>query len=336
VRKLKSLIVYAVLGALVAEPSWIGYKLFSPSLYGRDPDAVDYLSMANGNFAVSAVHRYRVIIPSLVHMMPFAHHAGFFVFNVAFTALAAAFLLALLLTYVPVEYALIGLLAFVMSRDVVAAAGMPMVDSLLYAAIAAAFYGIRIKSKWIVGAVLILGPLVKENFIFLIPLMIAFGPGKKIRLLSFAALGLILAVLMRLFIDASIGASEAQAISTDFSHLGYMRGALMGLFTAHAMETLWMAFGPFWIPLIAVVVAGYLDREFVWWLPLVALQMLLSGGQYSRMAVLAFPSVAVATSLGMAMAARRWLDVRPDSVGDPETARYSLYLRAAERRRISR
>jgi hypothetical protein len=336
VRKLKSLIVYAVLGALVAEPSWIGYKLFNPALYGRDPDALDYLSMANGNFAVSAVHRYRVVIPSLVHMMPFAHHAGFFVFNVAFTALAAAFLLALLLTYVPVEYALIGLLPFVMSRDVVAAAGMPMVDSLLYAAIAAAFYGLRIKSKWIVGVVLILGPLVKENFIFLIPLMIAFGPGRRLRLLSFAALGLVIAAVIRLFIDASIGASEAQTIFTDLAHLTYMRGALRGLFTAHAMETLWMAFGPFWIALIAALAAGYLDREFAWWLPLVAVQMLLSGGQFSRMAVLAFPAVAVATSLVMATAARRLFDLGPDSVGNLDGARYSLYFRAAERTKISR
>lgn len=243
--------------------------MFNPAIYGADPDSIDYLSMANGNFAVSPIHRYRLVIPTLVHWLPLNHHAGFFVVNAAFTALAAAFLLALLLTYVPVEYALIGLLPFLMSRDVVAAAGMPMVDSLLYVAIAATFYSIRTKSEPVLAAVLVLGPIVKENFVFLIPLLIAFGPKRKGRLMVLATAGVAIAAVIRFSIDASVGASQAQAITGDLSHIIYVSEALRRLATAHGIGTLWMAFGPFWIAFLAALAAGELDAPLLWWLPLV-------------------------------------------------------------------
>jgi hypothetical protein len=288
--------------AMIAEPAWISYKLYEPAVLNSD--AADYLSIANGNFDVWGLHRYRLLVPEAVRLLPLPHRAGFFLINTLLVGAAAALLYEFLLTYTSPAPAFLGLISFLMSRDVILETGTPMVDSLLFLAIAAGFYAIRTKSSAVLALVLLLGTAVKENLLFLVPILIWYGPVRKNRAIGLAALGVCLEVAIRHSIDAYIGASMFGSVSIALAHVQNIVPTIRALLTLHGVGTLWMAFGPFW----AVVIYGSvtqrecwltrMDAPLIWWLPLVVVQMLLAGGgNVSRMAVLAFPTMAAAVAL---------------------------------------
>jgi hypothetical protein len=286
---------FLLFAAFVAGPAWISYKLFNPAIYGgSDPE--DYVALATGQVVTHPIHRYRIVEPLIVRA--FARHhprEGFFILNVALTAGAATCLFTMLLEDAPLVVALLASLVLLGSRDVIAATGMPSVDPAAYLVVSGCFLALKKRCRWALAAILLLGPTVKENCLFLFPLILVFGALSLMESALYAAFGLLLALMVRMLVG-SHGLSEN--IGASVAHGRNLFGSLWELFTPHGIGTLWMAFGPFWL----IAAWGFrdwpkLDPQLLWWLPLVFAQMLLSGpGEASRMGVLAFPTIATAVA----------------------------------------
>lgn len=319
---LPMLAAYLFFAGLLAGPAWIGYHYFALSRYSAGNDVVSYLRIAQGEAPANPVHFYRVAVPLAARALAdgvsiLAPHrdrqqlirGAFLVVNLAITAAAALVLYLMLLDFVPEPgYALLGVLAFLLSRDVIDETGLPLVDSLMFLAVAASFYAIRVRSAPILAAVLLLGPSVKENFAFLVPILFFFGALSKPRILALLIVGYGLAFGVRSAADTWFHTAQIHNLAAAFAHVGKIPGSIHDLMNGHGEATLLMAFGPFW--LIAALGffggaearatwLGRLDAPLLWWLPLVFVQMLLSGN-LSRMAVLAFPTMGAAVTLILA------------------------------------
>jgi len=117
----------------------------------------------------------------------------------------------------------LALLAVLSSRWAVYAAGLPLTDSLYLLVFGLAYYAVKRgrEASWAMAACLLLGPLAKESFVFLLPWLLWFGrkalPWPK-QLLFLATGGLALAGV-HYFIDSSLAAPPTQAVSNAFEHL---------------------------------------------------------------------------------------------------------------------
>ncbi len=310
---------YLFFAGLLAGPAWIGYHYFDLSRYPAGNDAVSYLRLAEGQRPANPVHFYRVAVPIAARALAEAAsiaaphrdrqtliRGAFFVVNLALTAAAALILFLMLLDFVPEPgYAIIGVLAFLLSRDVIDETGLPSIDSPLFLIIAAAFYAIRMRSEPILAAVLLLGPAVKENFAFLVPIVFFFGAMSKPRIVGLLIIGYLMAFGMRSAVDVWLHTAQAQNLSAAFAHQHMIPGSIRALLDGHGELNLLMAYGPFWLIVALGFIGGRearaawiarLDAPLLWWLPLVFVQMLLSGN-LSRMVILAFPTMGAAVTL---------------------------------------
>jgi hypothetical protein len=318
-RALALLAHYLFFAGLLAGPAWIGYHYFALNRYPAGNDIVSYLRLAAGEAPFNPVHGYRVAVPLAARgladavsiVVPHRDPNGlireaFFAVNLALTAAAALVLYLMLLDVVPQPgYALLGVLAFILSRDVIDETGLPSIDSLLFLTVAASFYAIRVRSSPILAAVLLLGPSVKENFAFLVPILFFFGALSKPRILVLLLVGYGLAFGVRLAVDAQLHTAQVHNLDAAFAHAHQIPASLRDLLGGHGVLTLLMAFGPFWLIAALGFFGGAeararwlaaLDAPLLWWLPLVFAQMLLSGN-LSRMAILAFPTMGAAVAL---------------------------------------
>jgi hypothetical protein len=313
---------YLFFAGLIAGPAWLPYHYFDLSRYPTGNDVVSYLRLAEGQPAANPVHTYRVAVPiaarALAGVVSIAtpHRSrealirpAFFVVNLALTAAAALVLFLMLLDFVPEPgYALIGALAFILSRDVIDETGLPSIDSPLFLIVAASFFAIRVRSEPILAAVLLLGPSVKENFAFLVPILFFFGAMSKPRIVGLLIIGYLMAFGMRSGVDLWLHTDQTRNLAAALAHEHKIPGSIRDLMQGHGELNLTMAYGPFWLiialgffggPEAREAWIGRLDAPLLWWPPLVFVQMLLSGN-LSRMAILAFPTMGAAVTLILA------------------------------------
>ncbi len=288
---------FILFATFIAGPAWIPYKLYDPATAAARglSDSLDYIALADNQFVANPVHRYRVVEPLIVRVFARMHpRQGFFVLNLALTAAAATCLLAMLLESVPLTVALLSSLVFLGSRDVIVATGTPMIDPSLYLLIAGCFLALKKQSRWALALTLLLAPTIKENGLFLFPLIFLFGSLSSRECASYGALGILVALGVREIVDRHFGGAMSENIAASIQHLRNVPGAMQEAVSLHGLGTLWMAFGPFWL----ILAWGFrdwrkLDRQLLYWVPLVFVQILLAGpGGSSRMAILAFPVVA--------------------------------------------
>lgn len=346
---------YLFFAGLLAGPAWIGYHYFALNRYPAGNDIVSYLRLAEGEAPANPVHFYRVAVPLAARMLADGFsiltpnrdpqeliRSAFFVVNLAIMSAAALVLFLMLLDFVGEPgYALIGVLAFLLSRDVIDETGLPSIDSLMFLTVAASFYAIRVRSATILAVVLLLGPAVKENFAFLVPILFFFGASSKRRILDLLIVGYGLAFGMRLAVDAWLHTAQMHNLAAAFAHAGMIPGSIHKLLDGHGEATLMMAFGPFWLIAALGFFGGAearaswlkrLDAPLLWWLPLVCVQMLLSGN-LSRMAVLAFPTMGAAVALILSrhpIAVSLVRGVGPDSAAIANEGNSGISTREAE------
>jgi hypothetical protein len=312
---------YLFFAGLLAGPAWLVYHNFDPHRFSAGNDVVSYLRLAQGQRPENPVHFYRVAVPIAAGAMARAvalitHRdpatllrASFMVVNLALTAAAALILFLMLLDYVADPgYAFVGVLCFLLSRDVIDETGLPSIDSLLFLTVAASFYAIRLRNQPMLGVVLLLGPSVKENFAFLLPILFLFGALPTGRFIVLMGVGYLLALGMRGGVDAWLHTAQARNAAAAIAHARRIPASLRYLASPHGAANLLMVFGPFWLILALGFFGGAqarsawrdgMDRALRWWLPLVLAQMLLSGN-LSRMAILAFPVMGAAVALILA------------------------------------
>lgn len=313
-------LVYLLAVGLVAGPAYTMYVHYD---FSHSRDARSYLSMARGEFSgIRITHRYRVLVPAAAaavawplqkvypHIWP--HRAtsewptrlGFYLVNTLLMGAVGLVLFQTCLLYeaTPAAAAL-AVVAVLSSRWAVYISGLPLIDSLYLLVFALGFYGARSGSALALAACLVLGPLAKESFVFLVPWLLLFGRPALgwPRQLAWLALGGALAYGVRFWVDSRIGAPPAESVQNALAHLENLTYSLRRLFSVKGAGEIFSIFGVFSLALLA----GWQGPR-AWWRTLgwpglglvvvVAVHMLLSG-DLGRMGYLLAPAFAVAFSL---------------------------------------
>ena len=322
------MLVYLLALGVLAGPAYTMYVHYD---FSHSLDTRSYLRMARGEFAgVSVTRRYRVLVPAAaaavawpleqVYARVWPQRAAsewplrlaFYLVNMALLAAAGVVIFETCRLYgaTPAAAAL-AVVAVLCSRWAVYTAGLPLVDSLYILVFALAFYAPKAGSAAALVAVLLLGPLAKESFVFLVPWLLLFGrPALNWpRQLAGLAVGSALALAVRYYIDARIGAPPTESINNALSHVHNLVYSLRRLLSVKGVGEIFSVFGFFWLMLLA----GWrgqrqwlrpLGRPAVALVAVVLAHMFLSG-DLGRMGYLSAPVFAVAFAL--ALTQKSWL-----------------------------
>ena len=289
-------------------------------------DTTCYMRMAEGDYTVRSTARYRVITPMIVQyvlhpLLTKTHHIvwshrdpdpewlrklSFFFVNSTLMALTGVLIFKLCLLYkASAAAAACGALSFLLSWHTSYFAGTPLMDAPYLCLIACAFYGIRANSRVAILLAVFLGPLIKESFIFFLPVIFFYGRLSKVRKGAWIVLSGVVVLLVRAWVDRQVDTSQSQAIATNLSHIHHILPSLKAMLSVRQLVELWQAFGFFNLILLCGFIQGKrksytwlagLDAPIAWLLVITGVHMLLSGN-LSRMAFVAAPGVAVAIAL---------------------------------------
>ncbi|MFC7666063.1 hypothetical protein ACFQT0_00385 [Hymenobacter humi] len=311
----------------------LAYPMYAHFDFSHSPDTRSYLRMAAGRFdSVRVTHRYRVLVPAAAAVVaaPIAQVYGhiwpqrpdgrwplrfaFYLVNCLLLAAAGAcwFNAARLVGSSSLAAAL-AMVALLTSRWAVYAAGLPLIDSLYLLVFGLGYYAIRRgpQGVWALALALLLGPLAKESFIFLLPWLLWFGRKTMAwprQVLALAG-GSAALLLVHTLVDSRIGAASAQAISNALEHFENINYSLQRAASLKGLGELLSIFGFF---VLIIPAAYWLEKRhasdssarvygFVGWaevslLGVVAVHMLLSG-DLGRMGYLAAPVACAALAL---------------------------------------
>ena len=308
----------------VAALANLAYPMYAHYDFSHSLDTRSYLRMASGRFdSVNVTRRYRVLVPAAAAAVaaPIAgayariwpqRPAGqwplrfaFYLVNCLLLGAAGAcwFNAARQAGAAPTAAAL-AVLAVLSSRWAEYAAGLPLTDSLYLLVFGLGYYAARRGpgGGWAVAVALLLGPLAKESFLFLVPWLLWFGrPALSApRQLVALAGGLALLFVVHQLIDSRLGAPASQSIGNALSHLENLGYSLHRAASAKGIGELLSIFGLFtFIPLLALLfqhrplagpgIFSKLGSAEIALLIVVIAHMLLSG-DLGRMGYLAAPA----------------------------------------------
>jgi hypothetical protein len=326
------LLVYLLALGVLAGPAYTMYVHYD---FSHSLDTRSYLSMARGQFeGVSVTRRYRVLVPAVAAAVAWPLEQAyarvwpqratsdwplrlaFYLVNMALLATLGVVVFETCRLYgaTPAAAAL-AVVAVLCSRWAVYIAGLPLVDSLYMLVFSLAFYAPRARSAGALVAVLLLGPLAKESFVFLVPWLLMFGrPALSWpKQLAGLMLGGTIALGVRYWIDARIGAPPAESVSNALDHVHNLVYSLQRLLSVKGAGELFSVFGFFWL----VLLAGWRGRRH-WLAPLgwpaaglvaVVLAHMFLSGDLGRMGYLGAPVFGV--TLALVLTHKPWLRSTP-------------------------
>ncbi|GAA4508056.1 hypothetical protein GCM10023172_39580 [Hymenobacter ginsengisoli] len=308
-----------------AYPTYRHYD-FSHSL-----DTRSYLRLASGRFdSVRVTRRYRLLVPLAAGALarPLAslpapatgepRPAGEWPLRLAFYlincgllgAAGACFYRGARLAGASAGAAALALAAVLSSRWAGYAAGLPLTDSLYLAVFGLSYYAARRGpgAGWAVALALLVGPLAKESFVFLLPWLVWFGRramgwrGQAAAL----ALGVAALVAVHWWVDRASGAAPEASLTNAVAHVANITYSLQKTLSVKGIAELFSIFGLFWLPVLAALMradgrqalAPVLGGAEAWLLLVVAVHMLLSG-DLGRMGYLLAPAFTAALALSM-------------------------------------
>jgi hypothetical protein len=316
-------LVYLLALGILAGPAYTMYVHYD---FSHSLDTRSYLQMARGEFkGVSVTRRYRVLVPAAAAVVAWPleqvytriwpqRAATDWPLRLAFYALNSLLMAGTgLILYETCRLfgaspaaAALALVAVLCSRWAVYITGLPLVDSLYMLVFALAFYAVRSGSKGALVAVLLLGWMAKESFVFLAPWLLVFGRRTLVwpAQLAWMALGAALTFGVRYWIDTRIGAPPAESVQNALNHFENITYSLRRLLSVKGIGEIFSVFGFFWLALLLGWRQG--ERRARWLTPLgwsgvafvavVLLHMFLSG-DLGRMGYLAAPVFAVVVAL---------------------------------------
>lgn len=309
----------------VAALANLAYPMYLHFDFSHSPDTRSYLSMAAGRFdSIRITHRYRIVVPAAAavvaapvarvysHVWPHRPAAqwplrfSFYLVNcLLLGAAGACWYRAARQTGAAPEAALLAMLALLTSRWAEYAAGLPLTDSLYLLVFGLSYYAIRRGQggSWALVLALVLGPLAKESFVFLVPWLLWFGHRTLAwpRQLLALALGVLALLATHYAIDTHLGAPATQSVSNALEHITNILVSLKRAASPKGVGELLSIFGLF---TLIVPIAFWLEKRHrtttsaafyaslgwaeVMLIAVVAVHMLLSG-DLGRMGYLAAP-----------------------------------------------
>ena len=311
--------------ANMAYSTYVHYD-FSHSL-----DTRSYLRLASGRFdSVQVTRRYRLLVPVAAAAVaaPLAQayariwpqrpagqwplRFAFYVVNCCLLAAGAAcWYNAARLSGASTMATTAAMLAVLTSRWASYAAGLPLTDSLYILVFSLAYYAVRRGpgGGWALAAALVLGPLAKESFVFLVPWLVCFGrPALSwSKQAIYLTGGVLCLAAVHYFVDARANASTTESLSNAWDHLHNVTYSLERAFSLKGAGELLSIFGFF--ALLVPLACGnvFRQRPSNEWrfsfgrvegglLTVIAIHMTLSG-DLGRMGYLAAPAFCTALAL---------------------------------------
>lgn len=315
----------------VAALANLAYPVYRHYDFSYSPDARSYLRMATGRFdSVSITRRYRVLVPAVAavvaapitkiygHIWP-ERPGGWWPLRFAFYltnclllgAAGACWFNAARWAGASASAAALAMLALLTSRWAAYGAGLPLTDSLYALVFGLSYYAFRRGpgAGWAVATALLIGPLAKESFVFLLPWLLWYGRRALpfTRQLPMLAVGVGALFIAHWAIDSHIGAPAAESVTNALSHLENIRYSLHRAASPKGLGELLSIFGlftfilpvAFWRARILPNPRRWsacLGQAEWWWLGIVAVHMLLSG-DLGRMGYFAAPVFCTALAL---------------------------------------
>jgi len=306
----------------LAYPMYVHYD-FSHSL-----DTRSYLRLAAGRFdSVNVTRRYRVLVPAAAGALaqPIAQVYGkiwpqrpagewprrfaFFLVNCTLLGAAGAtWWRAARLAGAGAGATAVALLAVLSSRWAEYIAGLPMVDSLYLLVVGLSYYAGRRGpgAGWAVAIALLIGPLAKESFVFLLPWLGWYGLralGWRRQLLALAA-GVVALGAVHYVVDRAAGAAHTDTITNALAHRENIMYSLRRAASPKGLGELLSIFGLFTLPVLLALVlpagrralAPVLGWAEALLLAVVVVHMLLSS-ELGRMGYLLAPVFTTALAL---------------------------------------
>jgi hypothetical protein len=312
------------LGVLLnmAYPMYVHYD-FSHSL-----DTRSYLRLASGRVdSVNVTRRYRVLVPAVAGALavPIAKVYGkiwpqrpagewprrfaFFLVNCGLLGAAGAtWWRAARLAGASAGAVGVALLAVLSSRWAEYIAGLPLVDSLYLLVFGLGYYAWR-KGQgagWAVALALLVGPLAKESFVFLLPWLLWFGRRALCWRGQLAALAIGVASLgaVHYSVDKAAGVAHTDTITNALAHAENITYSLRRAASPKGLGELLSIFGLFTLPVLLALarpagrraLASVLGAAEAWLLVVVIVHMLLSS-ELGRMGYLFAPVFTAALAL---------------------------------------
>jgi len=312
--------------------------------FSHSLDTRSYLRLAAGRFdSVNVTRRYRLLVPLAAGMLarPLAGgpapvgaarppgewplRLAFYLLNsIILGAAGACFYRAARLAGAGAGAAAVALLAVLSSRWAGYAAGLPLTDSLYLLVFGLGYYAARrgLGAGWAVALALLVGPLAKESFVFLVPWLAWWGRPALCWRGQVTALALGAAALgaAHLWVDWAAGAPASASVTNALAHVGNLTYSLRRAASVKGIAELVNIFGLFSLPVLAALVqpsgrralAPVLGGPEATLLAVVLVHMLLSG-DLGRMGYLLAPAFTAA--LALAISYWRQRAVPPSSAG---------------------
>jgi hypothetical protein len=221
--------------ALLAGPAYDSYLHYD---FTHSTDSLSYMSMAEGDFAVTVTHRYRVVVPllskaaslpaSMVYGTIWPHRddtkfhlrLGFFLVNLACMSLVGLVLFRTCQAYgLPRAACCVGVVGVLVSRWSNCLAALPLVDAFHLLCVCLVFLALKARSGRLLALAILLGPLSKESFVFIAPVTLLFGNLRVwVQLVLYAIAGLVV-LGVHLLIDANLPAADVGSVQNAVNHL---------------------------------------------------------------------------------------------------------------------
>lgn len=310
--------------AVIIGPAYTTFDHFD---FSHSPDTKSYMKMADGDYQVFIVHRYRVIIPALaaaVHSPVSALNKAlwpdreenktkglmmsFLLINTIIASITGMVIYLICLSYGASPFtSIIALLSYLVSSWTIYISALPLVDSLYVLIITLTIYGIKAGNRTAFILSILIGPFAKESYIFIAPLILLFGRNTlnlKFQIPLFFLSGT-LVFLFRFYIDQLTETPLDANFNTAFSTINNVTYTLNKIFSFRGMGEIFRVWGLFTFIFLLGFLGGKSARKS-WtsqmdWLSIafivaVIIHMLLSGDA-GRMLYLASPVFAAAIAL---------------------------------------
>lgn len=302
-RSHKNLLIYFFCFALLLGPAYNTYLDYDVK---NSSDCKTYLSIANGEFKEqSLVRRYRIIVPFMAKgvALPFEQvytklwpHRGnaewplrmaFLLVNLSIMALVGLTVFHCCKAY---DISNTGSLLAVMAVLVGGRwgnlfAAIPITDSLYLLLLSVVLYALKTNNHLLIALCILMGPIVKESFLFVAPLIFFLSSLSKIKQLALFALSGLIVFLIRYWIDQQAGSSMTASIASDSEHFYNIGITIKRLWSIRGLGELCTVFGLFTLILLAGLTQGkkaiaswinHTDRIIWWFIPVMLIHALLS------------------------------------------------------------
>jgi hypothetical protein len=253
--------VVLLCAALLAGPA---YNTFLHYDFSHTPDCLSYAQMARGNFDVIVTHKYRIVVPLLaravnmplegVYRVIWSHRNfdearlrfAFFLVNLTLMSLTGLVLFRTCQAYgLGTVAAAVGVAGLLSSRWANYAASLPMVDSFHWLCVSLVFLAIKTKSGRMLALAILMGPLSKESFVFIVPATLLFGNLRLTTQVVLYALSASVVLAVHFFIDLSFPMAGVGSVQNSFNHLGNIADSLKRIFSPGGIGEVFSLLGLF-------------------------------------------------------------------------------------------